>query len=573
VSWQLGALVILALGLAGGFAWYERSRPDARTVALVATLAALAALGRIAFAALPNVKPSTDIILITGYALGPAPGFVVGAVTALVSNFFFGQGPWTVWQMAGWAATGVLGAALAAVTRGRIARWPLALVCLTVGFAFTAFQDFGDWVTYSDHGLVQLGAYVGQGIGFDLVHAAGCLIFALAFGPALLRSLKRFCRRLEVTWVAPGTALSAAALAASVLGAGALGLARAPAARAGATPATYLLAAQNADGGYGAAPGAGSSALYSGWAALGLAAEGVNAQDVRRGSASLLGYVSSSVASDPGSLERTILVARAAGANPYAFAGRNLVAQLESHISGSGAVSDQVNWTAFAVLALRAASAPVPGRMIGWLVAQQNADGGFGFGPAGGASDVDDTGAVLEALAGTSTARTIGRAVAFIRSAQNRDGGLPSQAGTASNAQSTAWAVQGLLAVGVDPDGLHRGGRSPLAYLRSLIGSDGHVSYARGVGTTPVWVTAEAAMALARRPLPLGPVPLSATPSASSTSASTSNPTSTSTASAPKTSSAAGPSRLRRRRALPGATPAGAREPEVWGWSRSCRWS
>ncbi len=120
MSWQLGALSILALALAGGFAWYERTRPDARIVALVGTLAAFAALGRIAFAALPNVKPTTDIVLVSGYALGGGPGFAVGALGGLASNFFFGQGPWTPWQMAGWGITGVIGAGLAVVTRRRI---------------------------------------------------------------------------------------------------------------------------------------------------------------------------------------------------------------------------------------------------------------------------------------------------------------------------------------------------------------------------------------------------------------------------------------------------------------------
>src|ERR1700727_721713 len=166
MSWQLGAFGLLALALAGGFAWYERVRPDARIVALVGTLAAFAALGRIAFAAVPNVKPTTDIVLISGYALGGGPGFAVGAISGLASNFFFGQGPWTPWQMAAWGATGVIGAGLAWVvsTRGRlrrrarsgsgsgdrvagppvIGRWPLALVCCVVGYAFTAFQDFGD---------------------------------------------------------------------------------------------------------------------------------------------------------------------------------------------------------------------------------------------------------------------------------------------------------------------------------------------------------------------------------------------------------------------------------------------
>ena len=204
MTWQAGAFGILFVALAGGFAWYERSRPDARIVALVATLAAFAALGRIAFAALPNVKPTTDIVLISGYALGPAPGFVVGAVAGLTSNFFFGQGPWTPWQMAAWGATGLIGAGLAAATGRRLARWPLALVCCVVGFAFTAFQDVGDWVTYSDHSPAQLGVYVGKGLGFDAVHAAGCLVFALAFGPALARSIGRFAERLEVRWRGPG---------------------------------------------------------------------------------------------------------------------------------------------------------------------------------------------------------------------------------------------------------------------------------------------------------------------------------------------------------------------------------
>src|SRR5438034_10439391 len=116
MSWQLGAFAILALALTAGFAWFERKRPDARIVALVATLAAFATLGRIAFAALPNVKPTTDIVLVSGYALGGGPGFVVGALAGFTSNFFFGQGPWTPWQMAGWGMVAVMGAGRAVLT-------------------------------------------------------------------------------------------------------------------------------------------------------------------------------------------------------------------------------------------------------------------------------------------------------------------------------------------------------------------------------------------------------------------------------------------------------------------------
>jgi energy-coupling factor transport system substrate-specific component len=113
VSWIAASMLILGLALVAGFAWYERAHPSARVLALVATLAALAALGRIAFAPLPNVKPTTDIVLLTGYALGGAPGFAVGAVAALASNLFFGQGPWTPWQMVAWGGVGAGGALLA----------------------------------------------------------------------------------------------------------------------------------------------------------------------------------------------------------------------------------------------------------------------------------------------------------------------------------------------------------------------------------------------------------------------------------------------------------------------------
>jgi len=485
MSWQLASYGLLALALIGGFAWYERTRPDAKIVALVGTLAAFGALGRIAFAALPNVKPTTDIVLVSGFALGGPPGFVVGAVAALASNFFFGQGPWTPWQMLGWGATGVIGAGLATVTRGRIGRWPLAVVCFVVGFGFTALQDTGDWVTYSDHSLGQLGVYVGKGIGFDLIHATGCLLFALAFGPALIRSLKRFRLRLQVQWIAPLVLVALIAIPTAIP----------TRASAASDPVGYLLGAQNRDGGFGSAPGQPSSSLFSGWVAMALAAGGVNPADTRHGGPSLLDYLEATPGDDPDDLERTILALHAAGA-PVG----TLATELEHDIRASGSVSDQTNLTAFAVLALRAAGVPPPARMIRWLARQQDSDGGFNFATAGGSSDVDDTGAVLQALAGTGHTVAVARAVRFIRSAENRDGGFPSQPGATSNAQSTAFAVQGLIAVGASVS-------APLRYLRSLIAADGHVDYARGVDQTPVWVTAQAEMALAGKPLPVGPVP------------------------------------------------------------------
>jgi prenyltransferase beta subunit len=171
-----------------------------------------------------------------------------------------------------------------------------------------------------------------------------------------------------------------------------------------------------------------------------------------------------------------------------------------------------VNLTAFAIFALRAAGHSSAFRAIrdaaGWIERQQNSDGGFGFGGRGSSSDVDDTGAALQALAdaGARNARILGGAAGYLIRSQNLDGGYPQQYGSESNSQSTAWAVQGLIAAGRNPNVVRRrGSRSPIGYLESLIAPDGSVRYSRTGSQTPVWVTAQALIALSGKTFPVGP--------------------------------------------------------------------
>ena len=115
------------------------------------------------------------------------------------------------------------------------------------------------------------------------------------------------------------------------------------------------------------------------------------------------------------------------------------------------------------------------------------------------------TGAALQALAvvGRKRAGVARRAVAWLRANQNDDGGFGQFRGRDSNAQSTAYAVQGLVAVGAGGGTLKRA----LAYLRGLQRANGSVAYSSNSNQTPVWVTAQALMALERRPLPIAAVP------------------------------------------------------------------
>ncbi len=505
MSWQAASLVLLGLALAGGFAWYEREKPPARVVAVVAALAALAVVGRLAFAAIPNVKPTTDIVLFAGYALGAIPGFAVGAVTAIVSNIFLSHGPWTVWQMAGWGAVGVAGALLARALRGREPnRFMLAAVCGVAGLAFGAWMDVYQWTLAARQDLDTYVAVAGTSLPYNLAHAAGNVVFCLLIGPAFLRGLARYRRRFEVRWERSPTPVAIGAMAVALI-------LMIPAAAVAATPAQkaerYLLNAQNQDGGFGATKGSGSSPLYSGWAGLALGSSDRNPLDVKRpGGRSLARFVirGSGSLRDIGEIERTALLAKVAGLNPRSFGGRNLLAEIESRRRSDGSISGFVSYTAFGVMALRAGGASAGGSTAQWLVSSQNSDGGFGVARSS-ASDADMTGAALQALAtvGRGGRPSAQRAVEWLVDNQNGDGGFGQFKGRSSNVQSTSYAVQGLLAVGKGGGAVSRA----QSYLAGRQRGDGSIAYSSSSAQTPVWVTAQALMALEGKPLPLATVP------------------------------------------------------------------
>ncbi|HEY2478276.1 MAG TPA: prenyltransferase/squalene oxidase repeat-containing protein [Solirubrobacterales bacterium] len=521
MSWQLVSFLILAAVLLGGFAWYERSRPPAQVVALVAALAALAIAGRIAFAAFPNVKPTTDIVIFAGYALGPAAGFAVGALSALISNFWFGQGPWTPWQMAAWGLCGILGAALALGTRN-VGRLTLAAVCGLAALGYGAILNFSLMASY---GIEPSWAYFwvleGRAVPFEAAHAIGNVAFALVAGPAMIRMLIRFrerfeWRRAEVATIAPpgeappragiaGTGRLAALLLAVLL-VGAFASARAEAATSAGGPeaaVAWLRSAQNEDGGFGEGSGTKSSQEMTGWAMLGLEAGGANPQDVvsvaGKSPVDYLQAVVSTVQS-PGDLARTILALEGAGVEPREFGGRNLVAALLAKRRQDGSYEGWPNSTAYAVLALRSAGIANVADSVEWLREVQNEDGGWGD-VAGSPSTADGTGAVLQVLSPSSQAAN--RAVNYLRQEQQKGGGWRLGGNGALNTQSTAWAIQGLLAAGGNPADFKRGGKSAYEYLEGNQAGDGHYRYSSKSDQTPVWVTGEVLVAAAQKHLPL----------------------------------------------------------------------
>ena len=513
MTWQAAVFAMLALVLIGGFTWFERTRPSARIIAAVAALAALGVAGRLVLAPIPNVVATTDVALLAGYTLGGGPGFVVGALSALVSNFWLGQGPWTPWQMAGWGMVGIGGAVLAGLSGRRLGRWGLAGVAAIAGLAYGALLDLSVMVNFGgEQSLDRYLALSARGIPFNVVHAVGNAALMLAAGPALVRMLDRYRERFEVRWSDLPLAQAAATIAVALCVAlPLLSPSSGSAENGGKMDARdWLVDAQNNDGGFGVSADGDSSVGMTGWAMLGLEAAGLNPADVTAGGRTSIQYLRSNEASitSTADLERTILALEGAGVDSRNFTGRDLVAELRDRQARDGSFEHQVNLTSFAILAQRSAGVPGSnfGRAASWLRRSQNRNGGWGS-LADAESEPDSTGAVLQALAvspgGSNEVQRGGR---WLSRSQHNDGGWSLTRGAAANSQSTAWAIQGLVAAGRDPANVDTKGRTGLDFLSARRAGDGHYSYSAISDQTPVWATAQGLTAVARKPFPIKPV-------------------------------------------------------------------
>ena len=301
MSWQAGSALVVTLAALAGMLWYERRRPSTKLIALVAALAALAVAARILFAAVPNVQGTTDVALLAGYVLGPAPGFMVGALAALASNLFLGQGPWTPWQMVGWGAAGLGGALLASLAGS--APGPLA-----AGDRLRTCRPRLRRVDGPVHAHELRGADLGRRVRRD----------RRSLAPVQHRARAR--QRAPVPGLRPVVRTRAGALQppACTCG-GARSPRRAHAAPRRSSPcspcrlrwsgprppprrrapsATVFAtssARRTSDGGFGGAPGQASSQLITGWTVLGLEAAGRHPLDVRRGGRTPIDFVRAGV--------------------------------------------------------------------------------------------------------------------------------------------------------------------------------------------------------------------------------------------------------------------------------------
>ena len=191
--YYITAIVVLAEAILPFFVLFEGRRPRAREVVTLAALCAIGVASRAAFIMLPQFKPVLALTIIVGAAFGGEAGFLTGAVTMLVSNMIFSQGPWTPWQMFAMGLAGFLAGLVCrkGIRRSRPFLCAFGAVCAVVVYGglmnpSTALLWGGEAITWD-----AVMSYYATGLPMDLVHAAATVLFLWFGAPPMLEKLGR----------------------------------------------------------------------------------------------------------------------------------------------------------------------------------------------------------------------------------------------------------------------------------------------------------------------------------------------------------------------------------------------
>lgn len=198
MSWGLLSTIIIIVAILLLFFWAQKAAISSKEIALLAAFIAVAALGRIPFAAIPSVQPTTFIVMLTACVFGSRAGFLVGASSALVSNFFLGQGPWTPWQMIGWGLIGTVTGYLYRLFPD-IKTYGLAIIGMIWGYIFGWIQNLGFCLVFVyPINIKSLTAAYSASIVFDTLHGLCNFCLLLFFASPVIKIFKEFQERFYI---------------------------------------------------------------------------------------------------------------------------------------------------------------------------------------------------------------------------------------------------------------------------------------------------------------------------------------------------------------------------------------
>ncbi len=179
------------------FLSFEKRSHREEKIVLLAVMVALSVVGRVLFFMLPSFKPVTAIVILTGMYLGAESGFLCGALSALLSNFFFGQGGFTVFQMLGWGMIGVFAGLLSVILKKN--RPVLLLFAAFSGFLYSMIVDL--WTVISIDNSLNLARYLtllAAALPTTIIYVISNVLFMLALAGPIGRKLNRVIEKYEI---------------------------------------------------------------------------------------------------------------------------------------------------------------------------------------------------------------------------------------------------------------------------------------------------------------------------------------------------------------------------------------
>ena len=196
MNYYIVSVVILIASMLPFFVSYEQKKVTARDITLTATLIALAVVSRAAFYLIPQVKPIAAVVIVSAVCLGAHKGYIVGAFSAFVSNFIFGQGMWTPFQM---VALGTVGLLAGLIFRWlKVNRYTLSIVGFVLAtVVYGAIVDMSTVLSAYGNNVTLKGALsiYASGAVFSLAFGGTTAVFLFLFGMPFITKIERISKK------------------------------------------------------------------------------------------------------------------------------------------------------------------------------------------------------------------------------------------------------------------------------------------------------------------------------------------------------------------------------------------
>ena len=199
INYYISSIVVLVLSMLPLFAAFEAKSLTARDLTLTATLIALAVVGRAAFYLIPQVKPIAAIVIASAVCLGSQRGYIIGAFSAFVSNFIFGQGIWTPFQMVALGTVGLLAGLV--FQRLKVNRYTLSVVgFFLASFVYGIIVDMSTVLSVYGNNITLKGALsvYASGAVFNLVFGVSTAVFLFLFGMPFITKIERISTKYAI---------------------------------------------------------------------------------------------------------------------------------------------------------------------------------------------------------------------------------------------------------------------------------------------------------------------------------------------------------------------------------------